>query len=225
MNTSEFLQPTYFLDFDHPAVAAYALETTANKSTPEEKAVALFYRVRDEFAYWPYDIDIRPPAMKASSVLGKRSSYCAQKAILMAACCRKVGIESRLQFFTVKNHLGIGQLKKYTKSELLVFHTGLQVKLHGEWLKVLPAFDKQLCDKLGVKPLEFDGYHEASQQEFVNDEGVKQGLMEYIHDYGPYADLPAKFMMVELRKAYPHIFDGSTKPEDLKFISKWDDTI
>jgi hypothetical protein len=48
--------------------------------------------------------------------------------------------------------------------------------------------------------------------------------MEYVHDYGPFADVPLKLVMSELKKYYPHIFDPKTPKEELKFISRWDES-
>lgn len=219
----DFLKPTFFIDHDHPEIQAYAIRHTRGSKSKNEKAIALFYQIRDEFSYWPYNIDLRLPSLKASSVLGKSKAYCAQKALLMVACLRLLGIEASLQFFNVRNHLGIGNLEKYLRTDLLVFHTGLQVKLNGKWLKLLPAFDSQLCKKLGVRPLEFDGKSDAFVQEFEGGNGSKKLFMEYQKDYGCFDDLPIDLLMNELQHYYPHIFNEPLPEGDLHFISHWDD--
>jgi transglutaminase-like putative cysteine protease len=208
------------MDYDHPLVADYVRRHTSAAQSKKENAVRLFYQIRDEFHYDPYGIDLRPPALKASFVVGKPSSYCAQKAILMGACCRAVGIPSQLQFFNVRNHLGMGGLQKFTKIDLLVFHTGLQIELDGKWLKLTPAFDAELCKKLRVAPLEFDGEHDAVFQEY---DGSKKGFMEYVHDYGVYPEVPMELMMAELAKYYPHIFlNPPAETTEMQFFSNWD---
>lgn len=213
--------PTYFLDYDHPLVADYVRRHTQPNASKKENAIRLFYQIRDEFHYDPYNIDLRPQALKASSVIGRPTSYCAQKAVLMAACCRAIGIPAQLQFFNVRNHLGMGNLMKFTKIDLLVFHTGLQIQLDGKWLKVTPAFDASLCKKLGVAPLEFDGEHDAIFQEY--DGSDKKGFMEYVHDYGLYPDIPMTLMMQELSRYYPHIFSKPpVETDETQFFSNWD---
>lgn len=225
----ESLKPTYFINFDHPDVHAYTLKHTAQATSLIEKTVALFYQIRDEFSYWPYNIDLRPPALRASFTLNSKKAYCAQKALLMVACCRCIGVEARLQFFNVRNHLGIGNLQTYTQTDLLVFHTGLQVKLDQQWIKVLPAFDKKLCEKLKVKPLEFDGTADAFAQEYEGEGRSEKVFMEYVHDYGCFDDLPLQLLMKELYHYYPHIFRGgkaalSQDKDSLSFIANWDDS-
>lgn len=223
------LKPTYFIDFDHPDVEAYAQNHTAGATSLQEKTVALFYRIRDEFSYWPYNIDLRPHALKASYTLKSKKAYCAQKALLMVACCRSIGVEANLQFFNVRNHLGIGNLQTFTQTDVLVFHTGLQVKLNNQWLKVLPAFDAKLCEKLKVKPIEFDGMADAFVQEYEGDGRSEKLFMEYIHDYGCFDDLPLPLLMKELNHYYPHIFSQekpalSAEKGALSFIANWDES-
>jgi transglutaminase-like putative cysteine protease len=211
------------MDYDHPKVADYVRRHSDPSKSKKENVVRLFYQIRDEFHYYPYDIDLRPFALKASYVIGKPTSYCAQKAMLLGACARAVGVPSQLQFFNVRNHLGMGNLQKFTKIDLLVFHTGLQVQIDGKWLKVTPAFDAVLCKKLGVAPLEFDGEHDAIFQEYEGTENDKKGFMEYVHDYGVFAEVPMGLMMQELSKYYPHIFSQPPREtEETQFFSNWD---
>jgi len=69
------LQPTALIDSDHPAVAAFAARH-AQGADQRERAVALYYAVRDRFRYDPYRIDLTPAGMKASTVLAKGYGWC-----------------------------------------------------------------------------------------------------------------------------------------------------
>ena len=62
------LQPTALLDSDHPAVVAFAARY-GHGADDRERAVALYYAVRDGFRYDPYRIDLSPAGMRASTVL------------------------------------------------------------------------------------------------------------------------------------------------------------
>ena len=53
-----YLTPTYFIDSKHPDVVAYATLHTREKTTSKEKAIALYYAVRDGFLYAPI-VDLR----------------------------------------------------------------------------------------------------------------------------------------------------------------------
>jgi transglutaminase-like putative cysteine protease len=66
---------------------------------------ALYYAVRDVYRYDPYDIDLSPQGMSASSVIANGKGWCVPKATLLAALCRSQGIAARLGFADVKNHL------------------------------------------------------------------------------------------------------------------------
>ena len=221
MSLSEFLKPTFVLDSDHPKVRARAEEITKGKRTDIEKAVALYDRVRDDYAYDPFRIDLRLKSLPASLSLEKKTGYCVGKAILYTAFCRAVGLPSRLQFFIVRNHLGTGRLEKAYGTDLIVFHGGSQVHVGGKWLKVVPAFDKEICKRLGVTPLEFDGKQDSIFQEYVDEAGTKK-FMEYVHDYGTFADFPAELAMQELRKYYPSAFDRSVPIEKRVAFLDWD---
>jgi transglutaminase-like putative cysteine protease len=223
MDLTPYLQPTYFLDSDNPAVQKFATEVTLGLLTDVEKAVALYYKVRDGFHYVPYHISLKREALKASAQLKQKNGYCVQKAALLVAACRAVGIPARLQFFIVKNHLGTGELEKALKTDLIVFHGGAQIYLEGRWLKVVPAFDKRLCERLHVAPLEFDGHHDSCFQEFIDAAGTKK-FMEYVHDYGTFADFPLRLAMQELRRYYPSAFDEKTPQKDRVVFIDWEPT-
>ena len=99
-----YLKPTYFLDADTDVVRDLAGTITAGKESDIEKAVALFYWVRDEIRYDVYSLSEDPADYRASAVLEKRVGWCVTKAVLLAALARAVGIPSRLHFADIRNH-------------------------------------------------------------------------------------------------------------------------
>lgn len=211
----EYLKPTEFLDWQHPSVFRFASENTKGKSSEREKAVALYYAVRDGFQYDPYVLDLRPEGLRASTLLTKTRGYCVEKAVLLAASARAVGIPSRLSFYIVRNHIATGRLEKILKTNYLVFHGVTELFVDGDWRKATPAFNRQLCEFLGVEPLEFDGTRDSIFQEFDHSGGR---FMEYLHDYGAFADLPYQLYLDELGRHYSHVFDeGGYSKGDLVF--------
>ena len=50
----------------------------------------LYYAVRDELRYDPYNTAMKPEAYRASTTLRAGHGYCVNKAGLMAAVCRLV---------------------------------------------------------------------------------------------------------------------------------------
>lgn len=201
----EFLQPTEFLDFEQKSVREFAEKNSVDAITNKEKAVKLYYAVRDGFQYNPYILDLRRDGLKASDLLKRNHGYCVEKAVLLAACARAVGVPSRLSFYIVKNHIATGKLEEILRTTYLVFHGAAEIFLDGKWLKTTPAFNASLCKYLGVEPLEFDGTKDSIFQEFDHKGNV---FMSYLHDYGAFNDLPYDLYLQELKKHYSHIFEN-----------------
>jgi len=211
MTNSEYLQSTFFIDAAHPDVRAFAEKHTQEAHTPRAQAVALYYAVRDGFLYNPYKIDLRKKALKASALLARNSGYCVEKANLLAAAGRALGIPTRLGFGIVQNHIGTSRLEEFLGTKKLVFHGYTEFFLEGQWVKATPAFNRELCTKLGVAPLEFDGKNDSLFQAYSEAGGA---FMEYLHEYGTFADLPRDLFIAELKKHYGKVFKGENFKND-----------
>jgi transglutaminase-like putative cysteine protease len=212
---NDYLKPTEFLDFDQAPVREFAARNTAAARTDREKAIALYYAVRDGFQYDPYVLDLRREGLRASTLLTKTRGYCVEKAILLASAARSVGIPSRLSFYIVRNHIATDRLEKLLGKNYLVFHGAAEMLMDGVWIKATPAFNRQLCNVLGVEPLEFDATEDSVFQEFDRGGGK---FMEYLHDYGAFSDMPYETYIDELNKHYPNIFgDPAYSNGDLVF--------
>jgi transglutaminase-like putative cysteine protease len=197
---NENLSSTFYIDTETADIVSAAAETTAGLSSDREKASALFYLVRDKIKYNPYTFTPDKNSLIASRIMKKGEGYCVQKAVLYAALARAAAIPCRLGFANVKNHLTTPRLKELMGSDIFVFHGYNSVFVDGKWLKATPTFDIGLCERFGVRPLEFDALNDAVFHEF-DVSGRKH--MEYIHDYGTFSDLPYDLMMSELAKNYP----------------------
>lgn len=197
--SAPYLRPTYFLDSDNPTVIEYAHKHSQRDASPEENAMRLYYAVRDDFMYNPYKIDLRPTGLKASDLLNRNYGYCVEKAVLLAAVARVVGIPTRLSFFNVRNHIATEKVERVLQTDLLVFHGCTELWLSGRWVKATPAFNAALCTKLNVPTLEFDGKEDSIFQQFDHAGNV---FMDYVHEYGAFHDLPYDLFLGELRRHY-----------------------
>ena len=74
--------------------------------------------------------------------------------------------------------------------------------LDGGWVKATPAFNIELCERFGVKALEFDGREHALMHEF---DTAGRRHMQYLTDHGPRADLPYAELAAAYRKHYPRL--------------------
>ena len=198
------LQPTDLIDSDHPAVVEFAHEH-ARGETERERAVSLYHAVRDGFRYDPYRLDLRPEGMRASTVLANGYGWCVPKSALLAAVCRASGIPARVGYADVKNHMATERLLEAMGTDVFIWHGYTDILLDGRWTKATPAFNKELCDRLGLEPLEYDGVHDSLYQEF-NHEGHQ--FMEYVNQRGAFEEVPLAQMVADFQEAYPVLMAG-----------------
>ena len=200
----QYLRPTYFIDSDASEVIAFATAAVDGKTTSIEKGVALFYAVRDKIRYDPYKIDLeKQQSFKASVIISRGYGYCVAKAIVLAAVARASGIPSRLGFADVRNHLSTERLRQLMKTDTFIFHGYTELFLENRWVKATPTFNLSLCDKFGVKPLDFDGRSDSLFHPY-DMEGKRH--MEYIRDHGNFADVPYERIVANFRQYYPAYF-------------------
>ena len=200
-----YLEPTYFLDSTSSAVREFAERTCNNTASLTERAIRLYYAVRDEIRYDPYDLSPSRETFKASAVIAKGSGYCVAKAIVLTALGRQQGIPSRLGFADVRNHLSTSRLRTVMNTDTFYYHGYTEFLLDGKWVKATPAFNLTLCQRFKVKPLEFDGIHDSIFHE-SNLEG--QQHMEYLRDHGSFTDLPFEEILSAYQHHYPAMFDN-----------------
>jgi transglutaminase-like putative cysteine protease len=196
---SEYLKPTAIIDSDHPAIIAYARQAAGDSQDPLEKAVRLYYAVRDDIRYDPYYPFYLPDHYRASNVLKSGRGYCVCKASLLCAMGRSLGIPSRVGFATVRNHLATKQLLDFLGSDLFVYHGYTDFFLNGKWVKATPAFNKELCERHKVAPLEFNGLEDSVFQPYNLE---NQLYMEYTAFLGTYSDIPVDRIVTAWEEAY-----------------------
>lgn len=198
--TDAHLRATPAIDFDHPEVAAFAREFEQGFDTQRERAVAIYYAVRDRIRYDPYRIDATLEGLRASTPLQQGHGFCMNKAVLLAAACRANGIPARLGFADVRNHLSTERLRESMKTDVFYYHGYTALWIEEKWVKATPAFNLSLCEKFGLLPLEFDGLDDSIIHPFDRD-GNRH--MEYLHFHGERDDLPLEEIQDMFRLRYP----------------------
>ena len=199
---NEYLAAGRYIDSDHAAVVAFS-KAHAKGASPRERAISLYYAVRDEIRYNPFLDFTRPAVFTASSVLAAGEGFCIGKAALLAACARAEGIAARIGFADVKNHLTSPRLAETMGSDLFVYHGFTEFRIGGKWVKATPAFNLALCRRFRVKPLEFDGEADSIFHPFDEDE---RRHMEYLRERGSFADVPVEAIQQAFREAYPRFY-------------------
>jgi len=205
-----YLEPTAFFDFDEPIVRDFAATTTADADTPTDKAIKLFYAIRDGIRYDPYTMSGDPAMYAASYVLEAKAAFCVPKAALMVACARSLGIHAGIGLSNVTNHLCTDRLLNLMGGQSLFIHHGYAVlHLDGKWVKAAPTFNLKLCTKFDVVPTEFDGKSSALFQEY---DRLGRRHMEYVADHGVWSDLDLDRVVSDFLALYPKtLFDDMTR--------------
>ena len=195
----KYLTPTEIIDSNHPDIIRFAQKHSREDAEPVEQAVGLYYAVRDGIWYDPYYPFYLPEHYQASNVLKSGRGYCVCKASLLCALGRVREIPTRVGFADVRNHLATKQLIEYMGSDIFVYHGFVEFYLEGKWVKATPAFNKELCERHKVAPLEFNGREDSLFQPY-NEE--KELFMEYVADHGVFSDIPVAEIVSAWERAY-----------------------
>ena len=209
-----YLEPGEYVDSDAPDVAAFAQEACGEAMDDITKAVRLYYAVRDGIVYTPYCDFNSPDTFRASACLARRSGFCVAKAALLVAAARASGIPARVGFADVRNHLTTPRLRRLMGTDLFVYHGYAELYLGGKWVKATPAFDRALCEKFGVRPLEFDGTEDSL---FHPLDVAGRRHMEYVLDRGPSADVPVAEILETFNRYYPQLTADAPAPSATRF--------
>ncbi|MFW9772457.1 MAG: transglutaminase family protein [Candidatus Thorarchaeota archaeon] len=186
---SIYLQPSEFFDFNKKIVKNQVKKIINGLDTVKEKAIALFYWVRNEIKYnMATYLPNSKSHFKASVTLRRRNGFCVSKSILLSSFARAIGIPARIHLVDLINHKVSHKVIEFMGHNVMYYHGYSEFYLDRKWLKLTPSFDKATAIKGGFLPMvEFDGESDAVFPPYDN-EGNLFG--EYIKDRGIHADLP-----------------------------------
>lgn len=180
-----------------------ALPSIGDATDPRDQAVKLYYAVRDGIRYDPYRIDLSVQGLKASKVLADGFGWCVvPKAALLAAACRAVGIPARVGLADVRNHLSTARLREAMGTDMFYGHGYTAIELDGRWIKATSAFNVELCNKMNMHTLEFDGTKDSIYHPF---DLAGQRHMEYVRFRGEFDDMPRQEILAIFAQHYPRM--------------------
>ena len=182
-----YLRPSPVVDYDNREVAEFAKRNAGDSADRCERAVRLYYAVREGIRYDPYSINLSTEGLRASTTLQTGRGWCVAKEVLLEACCRAMEIPARLGFADVRNHLTTRRMRELMKTDVFYWHGYTSIFLNGAWVKATPAFNIGLCERFHLRPLDFDGKSDSIYHPF-DLEGKKH--MEYLAYRGEFADVP-----------------------------------
>ena len=202
---TDYLHATPFIDSDDPAIVGFAHNALGDAETVKDKALALYGAVRDQIQYDPYIDFLNPAEFRASDVLRAGRGFCVGKSALLTAAARAAGIPARPGYADVRNHLTSKRLKEQV-GDTFYWHSYTELKIDGKWVKCTPAFDKVLCERAGIAPLDFDGVNDSLFHPF---DQVGRRHMEYLKDRGAFADVPFATIVADFKAFYPKLVAAS----------------
>jgi len=210
-----YLLPGKVIDSNDKTVIDYTMAIIGKENLSNtEKAIKLYYYIRDDIRYDPYLPFDKEEYFRSSNVIKTKKGFCIHKAGLLCAALRVVGIPARVGFAKVKNHIATKQLLEHLGSNIVTPHGYTEIWLNEKWVKATPAFNKELCKYFKVEPLDFDGYNDSIMQSFNSE---KKEFMEYLSYYGEFSDIDVNFVVSAMEETYgKERVDSWTKEYSLK---------
>ncbi len=195
-----FLKSTFVIDSNSTIVQKTASVLAEKHDSQTEKAKALFYFARDSIKYNPYLAFCSIEDYRASETLQRGEGFCIQKAVVLTALARAIGIPARLGFADIRNHLAPKDFTDWLGTNISFHHGYSELYLNTKWVKATPAFNIEMCKKFDIEPVEFDGITDA-----VLHERTKKGELhiEYLKYHGTFADLPFEEITQVFTEKYP----------------------
>jgi len=206
----EYLASTRYFDCDSAPIREFARAATAGAASDRDRAVKLFYAVRDGWRYDPFCLRLTPEEYVASNVHAAGRGYCITKAILLVAAARAAGVPAAIGLSDVVNHLTTAKLRERMGGKsYFIDHAYAAFHVDGQWVKAVPAFNIELCRRFGVRPTEFDGRGDALYQEY---DAHDRRHMEYMKHHGMWSDFPFARVDADFRAFYPPSTYGEADP-------------
>lgn len=151
----DFLAPAPGVQCEPREVFELARRVAKGSANDVEAARRLFEFVRDTVRY-----SVRVPFDSlehylALNTLARGRGYCVQKAALLCALARAVGIPARLGFADIENNLLPEGLYEITGGKILTYHSFVEWYVGGAWYKATPSFDKAISAEQGWRLVEF----------------------------------------------------------------------
>jgi transglutaminase-like putative cysteine protease len=195
----KYLKSTAAIDSDQPSIKEKAQNIIKGKREDADKAKSLFYWVRDEIKYNPFLTIEFCENFRASETLERKQGFCIEKAAVLAAFARAVGIPARLHFADIRNYLVSDKLLKVMGTNLFSYHGYAELYINGKWVKATPAFDLKMCRKNRIIPVEFDAENDAILHSHNLDGKLH---IKYVRDRGYREDVSVDEILARWEKDY-----------------------
>jgi transglutaminase-like putative cysteine protease len=187
--------------------------STENLRNELDRIVQIYGAIRDQIVYDPYVDFFDWQSYRASSVLAAGPGFCIGKAALLAASARAINIPARVGYADVRNHLTSRRLRERTQTNVFIWHSYTDLYVGERWVKATPAFDRALCERVGLKPLEFDSRQDSLFHPFDR-EGRRH--MEYLRHRRTFPDVPFETIQADFQLTYPSLMTEKGLPGNFR---------
>ncbi len=160
----------------------------AGEGSDREKALRLYYAVRDGLRYDPYNTPMKREAYLRQHDAGGRAWILREQGGADGGGAAAPSVSpARVGYADVRNHMTTKRLSDLMGCDTFYYHGYTEVWLDGRWIKATPAFNKELTERLRLKPLDWDAASDLIYHPF--DLGGRRH-MEYLAYRGVFADIP-----------------------------------
>jgi len=137
----DYLAATSLCDCDNPWLRKKAEEIIRGATTPEEKALRIFYFVRDNIRF-----SLAYSHSKASQILKRGYGECGNKTNAQVALLRAVGIPARFRWVQAKTEVLHHLIADFVYNNMppVASHFWCECYLNGKWVACESLLDKLL---------------------------------------------------------------------------------
>ena len=96
--------------------------------------------------------------------------------------------------------LSTRRMRELMQTAVFHWHGYAEIWLEGAWRKATPAFNRELCERFDLLPLDFNGVDDSLYHPFDR-QGNRH--MEYIDDHGAFDDVPLARLIADFARYYP----------------------
>jgi hypothetical protein len=146
----DYIRATRLCDCDNPWLREKAEEIIGDASTPEERALKIFYYVRDHIRF-----SLAFSRSKASQTLKRGYGECGNKTNAQVALLRAVGIPARYRWVRVESKVLHHLIADFVYENMppIASHFWCECYLNGRWISCELMLDKPLYDGMLMQGL------------------------------------------------------------------------
>ena len=157
LEVKNYLEPGKYINSSDQRIVNQAGDMMKYCSDKKQVIDRTFHFVRDRIIYEP---NVEKYPQKASEVLVFGRGNAADKACLLAALFRNLGIPAGIKFLQIRD-MKCGRKTGNYLIPNLVWHAVTDIYLDGHWVKLDACFDRWFAIGRHFDAVRFDGSHDA----------------------------------------------------------------